>query len=242
VKNWSRVANWPEGSANLITFTTNTANAHGPVSEHYPPFNPRGYTWGNQAFRDDPGLPGQSTKNPAAAFNNHVVVSYGSEFLDPSYGAVYTSLHQMSTNAIYAFYTPKREKNRITWTVRTNDGAQGTLQLSRLLRFQSEVRSAIAGVPQRDPVVISAAKIGSGPMPRTVICLRLIDPAGNAQLKARDGVMRATTDERGLASFPAVTVTAPGVGLQLEAYPEDEERELPLIRGTPFNATAPKKP
>ncbi len=240
VNNWSPVPNWPEGSANLITFTTDTPNAHGPVSEHYPPFDNRGYTWGKQPFRDEPGLPGQSTKNPVGAFNNHVVVKYGSEFFDPSYGAVYTSLHQMSTNAIYAFYTPKREKNRITWTVRTNDGAQGTLRLSRLLEFRSEVRSASVGVPQRDPVVVSAARIGSGPMPRVVICLQLIDPTGNAQLKGRDGVLRATTDERGLATFQGVTVTASGEGLQLEAYPENEELELPRIRGTPFNATVPK--
>ncbi len=62
------------------------------------------YNWTYTEVDDVIGLPGQGTPNPASLFSNHQVVKLGTQYYDPSYGAMYTSLADIDNLAIDGYW------------------------------------------------------------------------------------------------------------------------------------------
>ena len=78
----------------------------------YPYFNIPGtplvggasYNWRFAEVTESAGVPGQSNPNPASFFNNHQVVKIGTQYYDPSYGIVHSSLANIDATAIAGYF------------------------------------------------------------------------------------------------------------------------------------------
>jgi len=95
------------------------------------------YEWIHDDVSDLPGVPGQSTSNPASIFAAHVVVQYdfgnGLEWFDPSYGTKYQGANlaarakAFEDNAIDGFYgtgEAKVKESEVNFDL-NNDGDTG---------------------------------------------------------------------------------------------------------------------
>lgn len=79
---------------------------------HFVPINANktGYKFTETNISDEDGLAGQNNANPSSLFNNHSLVVVGTQFWDPSYGAIYSgdklesSLLEFQKSAVFGFY------------------------------------------------------------------------------------------------------------------------------------------